>query len=98
MNEFNIGRKDILQPKAIDGVRVATTYLHDAIVPSRISETTNLLRSFRDQIGVAEFVHILHLGSPSGVAFSIQLDGAGTVSAVFQTISTDLLHSLFHFA
>ena len=42
MNQLNVLGQDVFQAEAIDRMRVAAADFHDAIVPGRIDQTTNL--------------------------------------------------------
>jgi hypothetical protein len=40
---------------------MAATNLHDAIVPSRVRKTANLIGGFGDQLRVSEFIYVTHV-------------------------------------
>src|SRR5271154_5781382 len=60
VNEFHIGRKQVFQTEAVDGMRMAAAYFHDAIMPLRIGEPPDFLAGFTDEFRSSKFVHELH--------------------------------------
>jgi hypothetical protein len=61
VNQLNIGRQNILQAKAIDGVGVASTDFHDAVMLPSIGNAMNLLGGPGNEFWISEFVYISHV-------------------------------------
>ena len=66
VDEFDVGRKNILQTEPVDRVRVSAAHLHNTIMPAGIGEATDLLSSSGDYFRIAKFIHKSH--SCSGLA------------------------------
>ena len=67
MDQFDIFRKNILKPKAIDGVRVAATDFHDvdrtaatALISDLGDESANFLQQKLRLLRISEFVDVFH--------------------------------------
>ena len=60
----HIGRQQVLQPVAGDGVGVAAAELHEAIVSVGLRLGANFLRDFLRQLAVAIFIDIFHALNP----------------------------------
>ncbi len=58
--QLDIGRQQILQAEAVDGVGVSPAHFHEAIVPAGIGEPTDFLSGFADYLGRTEFVDVFH--------------------------------------
>jgi hypothetical protein len=112
MDQFDIFRKNILKPKAIDGVRVAATDFHETIVPIAAGETPDFLSRLRNQFGFAKLINKSHADPPSqagrgqasiqvGVAYfelgSFNVVGFDVIF-VLQAVALDLLHGSIDFA
>ena len=44
VNQLDVRRQQILEPEAVDRVRVPAAHLHDAVVPARVGEPADLVR------------------------------------------------------
>ena len=60
VDQFDIGRQQVLQTEAIDGVRVPAADLHQPVVPLGIVEAANLRHCLMDQLRFAKFVDKSH--------------------------------------
>ena len=56
-----LSRQQILQPEAVDGVRVAAAHFHEAVMARGIGQAANLVRRLCDQFGFAKFIDKSHL-------------------------------------
>ncbi len=71
MHQLDVGRQQILQPEAIDGVGVAAAHFHETVLPLRISQPADLIGGLRDDAGVAEFVDKFHVSFPEAVTLNL---------------------------
>src|SRR4029077_7404581 len=61
MDQFNAGRKNILQTKTVDSVRVSAKNLHKAVMSRRIHLASQLFCSPGNNFWVAKFINKSHL-------------------------------------
>ncbi len=62
VNQFDIFRKNIFQPEAIDCMGVTTANFHHAVMALAAGQTPNLVGGPGNQFGFAELINISHAG------------------------------------
>ena len=60
VDQFDVGRQQILQAEAVDGVGVAAAHLHEAVVPAGVGQAADLLGGLGDQLGLAKLIDESH--------------------------------------
>ena len=60
VDQFDVGRQQILQAKPVDGVSVSAAYFHEPVVPLGIGQPADLVGGPGDQLGFAKLVDKSH--------------------------------------
>jgi hypothetical protein len=58
MDEFEVFRKHVAQPVAVNRVRVPAAHLHDPVVPARIDLTGYLASDTRDNRWIPKLIDV----------------------------------------
>ena len=91
VDQFDVGRKKVLESEAVDGVGVAAAHLHEAIVPAGIGKAPDLLGGFGNHVRFAELIDVSH-----GKERSFGC-GCSLMDRVVGAVAAHLLHGGFGF-
>ena len=58
--QLDVGRQQVGEAEAVDGVGVAAAHLHDPVVAGRIGQTADFVARLPDERGIAELVDEFH--------------------------------------